>query len=136
MYSSQVILSIIDKIKQSEAVVNNNVVVDFNQFLDDEDSMLVYIVTPESQVRSDATYFDGSTYTLNLGLVYRVFNQSVGLEGLETMLTLDKIVEELKASVKELGIESFTITQGTRLASIYDNGVKDFEIQFQVSYFR
>lgn len=135
MYSSQVILSIIDKIKQSEVVVKNNLVVDFNQFLDDEDSMLVYIVTPESQVRSDVTY-SGSTYTLNLGLVYRVFNQSVGLEGLETMLTLDKIADELKASTKELGIESFTITQGTRLASIYDNGVKDFEVQFQVRYFR
>lgn len=135
MYSSQVILSIINKIKQSEAVVKNNIIVDFNQFLDDEDSMLVYIVTPESQVRSDVTY-SGSTYTMNLGLVYRVFNQSVGLEGLETMLTLDKIVDELKASTKELGIESFTITQGTRLASIYDNGVKDFEVQFQVKYFR
>lgn len=135
MYSSQVILSIINKIKQSEVVVKNNLVVDFNQFLDDEDSMLVYIVTPESQVRSDVTY-SGSTYTMNLGLVYRVFNQSVGLEGLETMLTLDKIVDELKVSRKEMGIESFTITQGTRLASIYDNGVKDFEVQFQVSYFR
>lgn len=135
MYSSQVILSIINKIKQSEVVVKNNLVVDFNQFLDDEDSMLVYIVTPESQVRSDVTY-SGSTYTMNLGLVYRVFNQSVGLEGLETMLTLDKIADELKASTKELGIESFTITQGTRLASIYDNGVKDFEVQFQVKYFR
>lgn len=135
MYSSQVILSIINKIKQSEVVVKNNLVVDFNQFLDDEDSMLVYIVTPESQVRSDVTY-SGSTYTMNLGLVYRVFNQSVGLEGLETMLTLDKIADELKASTKELGIESFTITQGTRLASIYDNGVKDFEVQFQVRYFR
>lgn len=135
MYSSQVILSIINKIKQSEIVVKNNLVVDFNQFLDDEDSMLVYIVTPESQVRSDVTY-SGSTYTMNLGLVYRVFNQSVGLEGLETMLTLDKIADELKASTKELGIESFTITQGTRLASIYDNGVKDFEVQFQVRYFR
>lgn len=135
MYSSQVILSIINKIKQSEVVVKNNLVVDFNQFLDDEDSMLVYIVTPESQVRSDVTY-SGSTYTMNLGLVYRVFNQSVGLEGLETMLTLDKIADELKASTKELGIESFTITQGTRLTSIYDNGVKDFEVQFQVRYFR
>lgn len=135
MYSSQVILSIINKIKQSETVVKSNIIVDFNQFLDDEDSMLVYIVTPESQVRSDVTY-SGSTYTMNLGLVYRVFNQSVGLEGLETMLTLDKIVDELKASTKELGIESFTITQGTRLASIYDNGVKDFEVQFQVKYFR
>ena len=135
MYSSQVILSIINKIKQSEVIVKNNVVVDFNQFLDDEDSMLVYIVTPESQVHSDVTY-SGSTYTMSLGLVYRVFNQSVGLEGLETMLTLDKIVDELKASTKELGIESFTITHGTSLASIYDNGVKDFEVQFQVSYFR
>lgn len=135
MYSSQVILSIINKIKQSEVIVKNNLVVDFNQFLDDEDSMLVYIVTPESQVRSDVTY-SGSTYTMNLGLVYRVFNQSVGLEGLETMLTLDKIADELKASTKELGIESFTITQGTHLASIYENGVKDFEVQFQVKYFR
>lgn len=135
MYSSQVILSIINKIKQSEVIVKNNLVVDFNQFLDDEDSMLVYIVTPESQVRSDVTY-SGSTYTMNLGLVYRVFNQSVGLEGLETMLTLDKIADELKASTKELGIESFTITQGTHLASIYENGVKDFEVQFQVRYFR
>lgn len=135
MYSSQVILSIINKIKQSEVIVKNNLVVDFNQFLDDEDSMLVYIVTPESQVHSDVTY-SGSTYTMNLGLVYRVFNQSVGLEGLETMLALDKIVDELKASTKELGIESFTITQGTHLASIYENGVKDFEVQFQVRYFR
>lgn len=135
MYSSQVILSIINKIKQSEVVVKNNIIVDFNQFLDDEDSMLVYIVTPESQVRSDVTY-SGSTYTMNLGLVYRVFNQSVGLEGLETMLTLDKIVDELKASTKELGIESLTITKGTGLASIYDSGVKDFEVQFQVKYFR
>lgn len=135
MYSSQVILSIINKIKQSEVAVKNNIIVDFNQFLDDEDSMLVYIVTPESQVRSDVTY-SGSTYTMNLGLVYRVFNQSVGLEGLETMLTLDKIVDELKASTKELSIESLTITKGTGLASIYDNGVKDFEVQFQVKYFR
>lgn len=136
MYSSQVILSIINKIKQSEVVVKNSLVVDFNQFLDDEDSMLVYIVTPETQVRSDATSFDGSTYTLGLGLVFRVFNQSVGLEGLETMMTLDKIVDKLKKSTKELGIESLTITQGTNLASIYDNGVKDFEVQFKVSYFR
>lgn len=135
MYSSQVILSIINKIKQSEVVVKNSLVVDFNQFLDDVDSMLVYIVAPESQVRSDVTY-SGSTYTMNLGLAYRVFNQSVGLEGLETMLRLDKIVDELKESTKELGIESLTITQGTRLASIYDNGVKDFEVQFQVKYFR
>lgn len=136
MYSSQVILSIINKIKQFEVVVKNNLVVDFNQFLDDEDSMLVYIVTPETQVRSDATCFDGSTYTLGLGLVFRVFNQSVGLEGLETMMNLDKIVDELKESTKEMGIESLTITQGTHLASIYDNGVKDFEVQFQVRYFR
>lgn len=136
MYSSQVILSIINKIKQSEVVVKNSLVIDFNQFLDDEDSMLVYIVTPETQVRSDATYFDGSTYTLGLGLVCRIFNQSVGLEGLETMMTLDKIVDELKKSTKELGIESLTITQGTKLTSIYDNGVKDFEVQFQVKYFR
>lgn len=136
MYSSQAILAIIDKIKQSETVVKNNLVVDFNQFLDDEDSMLVYIVTPETQVRSDATCFDGSTYTLGLGLVFRVFNQSVGLEGLETMMNLDKIVDELKRSKKELGIESLEITQGTHLASIYDNGVKDFEVQFQVKYFR
>lgn len=136
MYSSQAILAIIDKIKQSKVVVENNLVVDFNQFLDDEDSMLVYIVTPETQVHSDATCFDGSTYTLGLGLVFRVFNQSVGLEGLETMMNLDKIVDELKKSKKELGIESLAITQGTHLASIYDNGVKDFEVQFQVRYFR
>lgn len=136
MYSSQAILAIINKIKQSEVVVENDLVVDFNQFLDDEDSMLVYIVTPETQVRSDATCFDGSTYTLGLGLVFRVFNQSVGLEGLETMLALDRIVDELKLSTRSLGLESFTITQGTHLASIYENGVKDFEIQFQLSYFR
>ena len=136
MYSSQIILGIINKIKQSEVVVENDLVVDFNQFLDNEDSMLVYIVTPETQVRSDATCFDGSTYTLGLGLVFRVFNQSVGLEGLNTMLALDKIADELKASVRDLGLESFTITQGTQLASIYENGVKDFEIQFQLSYFR
>ena len=135
MYSSQVILSIINKIKQSEVVVKNNLVVDFSQFLDDVDSMLVYVIKPESQVRSDVTSF-GSTYTMNLGLAYRVFNQSVGLEGLETMMNLDKIVDELKKSTKESGIESFAITQGTHLASIYDNGVKDFEVQFQVRYFR
>lgn len=135
MYSSQIILGIIDKIKQSEVVVENDLVVDFNQFLDGEDSLLVYVVAPETQVHSDVTFY-GSTYTLDLGLVYRVFNQSVGLEGLETMLALDIIADELKASAKDLGLESFTISRGTQLASIYENGVKDFEIQFQLSYFR
>lgn len=104
---------------------------DFNS-LDINDDSTAFTVSKPTIV---TPVLGGENRELQLMLIYRVINQTIGLEGIDVIDKLENAYSVLYRSKESLGVDTITITNGARLSTAYENGVLDYSINFKVTYF-
>ena len=104
---------------------------DFNSLDVNDDSTALTVSTPTIVT----PVLGGENRELQLMLIYRVINQTIGLEGIDVIDKLEKAYSVLYRSKESLGVDTITITNGARLSTAYENGVLDYSINFKVTYF-
>ena len=104
---------------------------DFNSLDVNDDSTALTISKPTKVT----PVLGGENRELQLMLIYRVINQTIGLEGIDVIDRLEQAYSVLYRSKESLGVDTITITNGARLSTAYENGVLDYSINFKVTYF-
>lgn len=116
-------------------VINNSGVfsspTDFNSLDVNDDSTALTVSKPTIVT----PVLGGENRELQLMLIYRVINQTIGLEGIDVIDKLEKAYSVLYRNKESLRVDAIIITNGARLSTAYENGVLDYGINFKVTYF-
>ena len=105
--------------------------VDFNSLDVNDDSAALTVSKPTIVT----PVLGGENREIQFVIIYRVVNQTIGLEGIDITDKLEKAYSELYRSKEDLGVDTITLTNGARLSTAYENGVLDYSINFKVTYF-
>lgn len=108
-----------------------NTPVDFNTLDTVDDSIALVVAKPTAVT----PVLGGENRLLQLKLVYRVVNQTIGLEGIDIVDKLEKAYSVLYNSKDSLGVEQINLTSGASLNTAYENGVLDFGLVFTLEWF-
>lgn len=108
-----------------------NTPVDFNTLDTVDDSVALVVAKPTAVI----PVLGGENRLIQLKLVYRVVNQTIGLEGIDIVDKLEKAYSVLYDSKDSLGVEQINLTSGASLNTAYENGVLDFGLVFTLEWF-